>query len=349
MPEQAVKIYNDGGHFVGIIKGAYPAPKKRYRIKPNEEEIVLKDETISLVSEDTDATDNKVENTPMVEEIDVIEEEPTPLNNSEITSVSKPEAKIKTTRKELFERLYKKYYSLKYWQRKKQIIIDMLPYFDSEDKAQEYVSKNCERMYRNFVVRRMRLFKKVRLQEWNYFCTFTYDDKKHTEQSFRKRLMQCLQRFCSRKKWKYIGVWERGKDTNRLHFHAIMYIPEMVGELVEKKDFDTRHKKIQITFQNTFFGTKFGRADFEAIEHKFLIDETIMYMVKYIEKTGEKLVYSRGLPQYIISDIMDEDIICFLDEEERKIILSDEFGCWDEGCYIGQNTPEVLAQMPKSN
>ena len=249
----------------------------------------------------------------------------------------------------MFERLYKKYYSLKYWQRKKQIITDMLPYFDSEDKAQEYVSKNCERMYRNFVVRRMRLFKKVRLQEWNYFCTFTYDDKKHTEQSFRKRLMQCLQRFCSRKKWKYIGVWERGKDTNRLHFHAIMYIPEMVGELVEKKDFDTRHKKIQITFQNTFFGTKFGRADFEAIEHKFLIDETIMYMVKYIEKTGEKLVYSRGLPQYIISDIMDEDIICYLDEEERKIILSDEFGCWDEGCYMGQNTPEVLAQMPKSN
>ena len=46
---------------------------------------------------------------------------------------------------------------------------------------------------------------------------------------------------------------------------------------------------------------------------------------------------------------MDEDIICYLDEEERKIILSDEFGCWDEGCYIGQNTPEVLAQMPKSN
>ena len=195
----------------------------------------------------------------------------------------------------------------------------------------------------------MRLFKKVRLQEWNYFCTFTYDDKKHTEESFRKRLMQCLQRFCSRKKWKYIGVWERGADTNRLHFHAIMYIPEMVSELVEKKDFDTRHKKMQITFQNTFFGTKFGRADFEAIEHKSLIDDSVMYMVKYIEKTGEKLVYSRGLPQYIISDIMDEDIICYLDEEERKIILSDEFGCWDEGCYMGQNTPEVLAQMPKSN
>ena len=45
---------------------------------------------------------------------------------------------------------------------------------------------------------------------------------------------------------------------------------------------------MQITFQNTFFGTKFGRADFEAIEHKSLIDESVMYMVKYIEKKGER-------------------------------------------------------------
>ncbi len=349
MPEQSAKIYNDGSHYIAIRKGAYPSPKKSVRVKANEEAIILKEETISLVSEDTKATDitvgNVLNNTEIIEE----RQEPIGTGSSQESNILKPKEQIKTTRKELFELLYKKYYSLKYRQRKKQIVMDMLPYFDSEEKAQEYVSKNCEIMYRNFVIRRMRLFKKVRLQEWNYFCTFTYDDKKHTEKSFRKRLMQCLQRFCSRKKWKYIGVWERGKDTSRLHFHAIMYIPEMVGELVEKKDFDTRHKKMQITFQNTFFGTKFGRADFEAIKHKFLIDETIMYMVKYIEKTGEKLVYSRGLPQYIISDIMDEDIICYLDEEERKIILSDEFDCWDEGCYIGQNTPEVLAQMPKSN
>lgn len=181
MPEQAVKIYNDGGHFIGIRKGAYPTPKKKYRLKPKEEEIVLKEETISLVSEDTLATDKTVGNTPLCEEKVATKEERLTKN----TTVSKPKTKRKTTRKELFERLYKKYYSLKYWQRKRQIILDMLPYFETEDQAKEYVSKNCERMYRNFVVRRMRLFKKVRLQEWNYFCTFTYDDKKHTEESFR--------------------------------------------------------------------------------------------------------------------------------------------------------------------
>ena len=161
--------------------------------------------------------------------------------------------------------------------------------------------------------------------------------------------MQCLQRFCCRKKWKYIGVWERGNNTDRLHFHAIMYIPEMVGELISKKDFDTKHKKMQTTLQNTFFNNKFGRTDFMPITDKRHITEDVMYMVKYMQKTGEKIIYSRGLPQYIISDVMDEDIICYLDDEERKIILFDDFSCWNNGCYQGQNTPEIIAKMPKSN
>lgn len=121
------------------------------------------------------------------------------------------------------------------------------------------------------------------------------------------------------------------------------------GELISKKDFDTKHKKIQITLQNTFFNNKFGRTDFIPITDKRHITEDVMYMVKYMQKTGEKIIYSRGLPQYIISDVMDEDIICYLDEEERKIILFDKFGCWIDGCYIGQNTPEILEQMPKGN
>lgn len=27
-------------------------------------------------------------------------------------------------------------------------------------------------------------------------------------------------------------------------------------------------------------------------------------------KTGEKIVYSKGLPQFFVSDVMDEDIVC---------------------------------------
>ena len=46
---------------------------------------------------------------------------------------------------------------------------------------------------------------------------------------------------------------------------------------------------------------------------------------------------------------MDEDIICPYGVDDKKVLLFDDFGCWDEGCYIGQVSPEVIEQMPKSN
>ena len=73
------------------------------------------------------------------------------------------------------------------------------------------------------------------------------------------------------------------------------------------------------------------------------------YIMKYLEKSGEKIVYSRGLPQYFISDIWEEDIACPYNEEETKFLLFDNFGCWDEGVYIGQVSPEVIEQMNQIN
>ena len=51
------------------------------------------------------------------------------------------------------------------------------------------------------------------------------DDKLHTEQSFKKKLKIALQNFSSRRGWKYMGVWERAPETNRLHFHGLFKIP----------------------------------------------------------------------------------------------------------------------------
>ena len=75
----------------------------------------------------------------------------------------------------------------------------------------------------------------------------------------------------------------------------------------------------------------------------------IAYIVKYIEKTGEKIVYSRGLPQFFISDVMEEDIVCPFGLEDQKLLLYDDFGCWDEGEYKGKVSKEVIEKMPKSN
>ena len=72
-------------------------------------------------------------------------------------------------------------------------------------------------------------------------------------------------------------------------------------------------------------------------------------MLKYIEKTGEKIVYSRVLPQFFISDIMDEDIACFMGEDEYKVVLFDDFQCIDEGTLMGTVSKEVIQTMRKAN
>ena len=46
---------------------------------------------------------------------------------------------------------------------------------------------------------------------------------------------------------------------------------------------------------------------------------------------------------------MDEDIVCTIGQEDRKLLLFDDFTCWDEGCYIGPVSPEVIQQMRKAN
>ena len=71
--------------------------------------------------------------------------------------------------------------------------------------------------------------------------------------------------------------------------------------------------------------------------------------MKYLEKDGGRIVYSKGLPQYFISDIMDEDIISTIGMEDKKLLLYDDFKCWDEGCLIGNVSEEAIKQMRKSN
>ena len=146
-----------------------------------------------------------------------------------------------------------------------------------------------------------------------------------------------------------MGVWERSPEKNRLYFHGIFYIPDgtLSGDMEEINSYNFTTRKRQITNQNSFFAKRFGRNDFERIESKNRIGDALAYLMKYIEKSGEKIVYSRGLAQYFITDIMEEDIVCPIGEENRKLLLFDDFSCWDEGEYMGQVSRETIAKMPK--
>lgn len=146
-------------------------------------------------------------------------------------------------------------------------------------------------------------------------------------------------------------AWERSPEKKRLHFHGLFYIPfgsmPEKTETIESYSFSLRRR--QKAEQNTYFKREFGRNDFEPIYDKYQTGGAIAYMLKYIEKTGEKIVYSRDLPQYFVSDVMDEDIVCLFGIEDRKLLLYDDFICWDEGTMIGTVNEDTIRQMPKSN
>ena len=249
-----------------------------------------------------------------------------------------------------FEAAYAESQVLPKRERKQYIAERLQNDFATVEEAKEYARRQTERKRNNACKRYMRLWRKVYLQgRWDYFVTFTYDNAKHTEESFRQSLRNTLKHLVSRKGWKYIGVWERSA-SERLHFHGIFYIPEhaMIGELKQVSDYSTKRHRMQTTYQNTHFSRRFGRNDFKAIDKNEVI-ESVRYLLKYIEKSGERLVFGGDLPTYFKSDITDEDIVCPTGVDGKKMLMYDDFNCWEDGYLVGKVCAETISQLPKCN
>ena len=221
-----------------------------------------------------------------------------------------------------------------------------------EEKAKEIVKTTLEKETRNKIVRLARLYRKIGLQQWTHFCTFTYDSNKLTEEEFRQKLLTCLRHLSHRKNWKYIGVFERSPILERLHFHGIFVIVEMVGEIIETKDYSTKTHQMQIAHQNTFFLERFGRNDFKEIINNIGVNDAVNYIMKYIRKTGEKVIYSKHIQTYFVTDILDDDVVCKIGQEDRKILLFDDFKCLDfeTGEILGQPNKDksLIDKLPKA-
>ena len=250
-----------------------------------------------------------------------------------------------------FETAYAESQALPKRERRKYVTEKLQGDFPDDKRAEEYVKRQTERKRNNAYKRYTRLWHKVYLQgNWNFFVTCTYSDEKHTEQTFQKTLRNTLKHLVSRKGWKYIGVWERSA-SERLHFHGIFYIPEnaMVGELKQVSDYSTKQHRMQTTYQNTHFLKQFGRNDFKDIATQDDISEAAKYITKYMEKSGERLVYGGKLPTYFRSDVLDEDVICAFGIDDRKVLLFDNFTCINEGEILGKVSKEIISQLPHCN
>ena len=318
MPYKETKVYYDGSHYVAI---PHTKGRKRKAVrKPDEEFIIPK------TSDGESPRGSPVASSPPMEG-------------------------RKVTREELFEEGYKEAQSLPKRQRADYIAEKVKATFKDQDGVKEYVTSNMHRKKNNLSARRVRMLRKAHLMGFNYFCTFTYDNDLLTEQEFRKKLSKCLANLSSRNGWKYIGVWELSPEKKRLHFHGLFNIPEegMVGSFTERSDYSFSEHRRRISLENDFFRSRFGRNVFDKLDDTAGITNAIKYLLKYIEKTGEKIVYSRGLPQFFISDIMDDDVVCRMGIEDKKLLLFDNFKCWDEGEYIGEVSPNTISKLRKSN
>ena len=106
---------------------------------------------------------------------------------------------------------------------------------------------------------------------------------------------------------------------------------------------------MQTARQNSYFLERYGRNDFEKLILPNQVGDSLGYLMKYIEKSGERLVYGGKLPSCFVSDVLDEDIIVPCGIDERKAVLADNFLCMVEGEIIGRVSPKVIEKMPKVN
>lgn len=205
--------------------------------------------------------------------------------------------------------------------------------FTEQEIAEVDIPARIKRRLNNLHHRKKRFRRKAYLNKWNYFVTFTFNDKLHDEETFRRKLRRCLSNLHTRRGWRYMGVFERAPETGRLHFHGLLYVPdgEMLGRLKEKTDYSTAQKKMQTRTENSFFMENYGRNDFEEISQSQLeYGDSVDYILKYIGKTNERIVYSRGIPTEICMKLTAKDVICALTNDfVEKYILFDDVLNWE--------------------
>lgn len=204
---------------------------------------------------------------------------------------------------------------------------NLCPFFEDETALDCFIAGNIKRKLNNAHKRKNRFRRKANLNRWTHFITITYSDDKHTEEQFRAKLRRCLSNFHTRRKWRYMGVFERAPQTGRLHFHALLYVPdgEMVGTICEVQDYSTKAHKLQTTYSNSFFEERFGRNDFKELNAAELKHgNAISYLLKYIEKTGERITYSRGIPAEIYTTVDNNDICAEMRNHVLKYVLFDD-------------------------
>lgn len=182
--------------------------------------------------------------------------------------------------------------------------------YEDYDFTSEWLDDKLKQKQKLLWLRRRRVYWKSFLANFNYFVTFTYDDEKMTESEFRDDIKRCLSNLASRRGWVYAGLWERGGESDRLHLHVLIRIPEGqdIGYYYYSTDYDTRKRKMVTIRRNTFFDERFGRNDFAPINTVVRGRSPVGYVIKYLEKSEDNVLYSHHLPTFLGTEVSDDEV-----------------------------------------
>ena len=103
--------------------------------------------------------------------------------------------------KEIADKVFKESKGKRKKYKAKKLLEEITKKLENESLAMEYSREYMNKQLRNLIERRKRLVRKVYIGNWNYFCTFTYNDKLHNEDSFKRKLKDCFKKLSYRKGW----------------------------------------------------------------------------------------------------------------------------------------------------
>ncbi len=187
-------------------------------------------------------------------------------------------------------------------------LVEWYCYVGSES-VDQFVERKLWNLTSAYTMRRNRFHAKRDMIKWQYLYTQTYDDKLMTEDEFKKKAKKELNNLHTRYGWKYIAVFERGEENNRLHLHAVLYCSNgMPGKLVEVWRWSEKEKRMRITLENTFLKSRFGNNEFDRLTSSASVKSSFDYVFKYVTKDKSPLIYSRGLPSHTVMQLTSE---CF--------------------------------------
>jgi hypothetical protein len=213
------------------------------------------------------------------------------------------------------------------------IMDGLKPFFACDEDLFAFVMDQTDRLVRNLYGRRKRLKRKANtsvrfLVDYDiFFYTQTYDDDKHTEESFKKCIDKCMSNRtdCARGGWRYIKNYERGDEGDRLHIHAVLFIPKsehFAERLTEVREYSTKRRCMCSRMAYPEFDKKFGHSDFEYVTpDEFMRGKVINYLVKHAYKSEFEVVYSRHLPTEFIALVDLSELFFYVEKKGADCVF----------------------------